>query len=92
MFLAEVLKCREDTWKLVEKTDFSDYTKMCMYDLIRRGRYSVVATFDFLREGLEKTVGKKRDDIRDDLENILYIFPISHAIEHFEYRKELFTE
>ena len=63
-----------------------------MYNLIRRGRYSVVSTFDFLLEGLEKAAGKKWEDVRDDLENILYIFPISHAIEHFEYRKELFTE
>jgi len=86
-YIPKVLKCREDIWKLIEKTDFSDSTKLWMYDHIRTGRD--ITQYDFLIEGLKEAAGDEWEEVRDDLENILYIFPITHAIEQFEYRKEL---
>lgn len=68
-------------------TDFSDSTKLWMYDHIRTGRD--ITQYDFLIEGLKEAAGDEWEEVRDDLENILYIFPITHAIEQFEYRKEL---
>lgn len=80
----KIIKCREDYWKLVEKTDFSGSYKLWLFNMLWKGNINQLDKSDIAE--LMIITGDKWEDTLEDLNHIDYMFPISHAIEYYEYR------
>lgn len=80
----KIIKCREDYWMLVERTDFSDSDKLKLFNRLWKGRFNELDKYVVAE--LMTSAGDEWENILADLDNIKYMFPISHAIEYYEYR------